>query len=323
MNSIKQNTVEPTPALPLQYLYGILNFFHQIAQYPLALVGMLITLSFIILTFVGPLIAPYPFDQIIRGTDIGLEDRRAQTSKPPSELFLMGTDQRGRDIYSRVLWGARDTIGLPLIATILAVVGGTFLGLLTGFLGGLVDEVISRSLDIMLSIPALVLALVMLSTVVPILTSLDNALIDTFGANNISLTLVIFILYMPIIARVIRSATLNVRDSGYIDAARLRGESTLYIMFREIFPSVLPVLVVEASLRLSYAIFLVASLGFLGLGVQPPSPEWGRMVLDARPRMTSEPWEMWFPVLAIAILVISINLMSDGLRRILRNEDDL
>lgn len=323
MNSTKHDMVEPTQALPLQYLQGLLNFFRQMAQYPLAFVGMLITLSFIVLTFVGPLIAPYPFDQIIRGTDIGLEDRRAQTSQPPSELFLMGTDQRGRDIYSRVLWGARDTIGLPLIATALSVVGGTFLGLLTGFLGGWVDEFISRSLDIMLSIPALVLALVMISTVVPILSSLDNPMIDTFGANNISLTIVIVILYTPIITRVIRSAALSVRDSGYVDAARLRGESTLHIMFREIFPSVLPALVVEASLRLSYAIFLVASLGFLGLGVQPPSPEWGRMVLDARPRMTSEPWEMWFPVLAIAILIISINLMSDGLRRILRNEDDL
>ncbi|NDJ59604.1 MAG: ABC transporter permease [Chloroflexi bacterium] len=234
----------------------------------------------------------------------------------------MGTDQRGRDIYSRMLWGARETIGLPLIATLLAVTAGTFIGLLTGYLGGWVDEVISRILDSLLSIPALVLALVMISTIVPVLSSLQSPLVASLGANNISLTSVIVLLYVPIVTRVIRSATLNVRSSGYIEAARLHGESTLHIMFREIFPSVLPALVVEASLRLSYAIFLVASLGFLGLGVQPPSPEWGRMVLDARPHMTSEPWEMWFPVLGIAILIISVNLMSDGLRRVFRHEQE-
>lgn len=277
---------------------------------------------FIGLAMFGPQLAPYPFDQIIRGTDIGLEDRRALKSQPPSEVFVMGTDQRGRDIFSRMLWGARETIGLPLVATLLAVVGGTFIGLLTGYLGGWVDEIISRILDSLLSIPALVLALVMISTIVPVLSTLESPVVDAFGPNNISLTIVIVLLYVPIVTRVIRSATLNVRNSGYIEAARLHGESTMYIMFREIFPSVLPSLVVESSLRLSYAIFLVASLGFLGLGVQPPSPEWGRMVLDARPRMTNEPWEMWFPVLGIAILIISINLMSDGLRRVLRHEEE-
>lgn len=303
-----------------QYLQGPLNFFQQMAQHPLAFAGMIVTFVFIGLAIVGPQLAPYPFDQIIRGTDIGLDDRRAQTSQPPSEVFLMGTDQRGRDIYSRMLWGARETIGLPLIATLLAVAGGTFIGLLTGFLGGWVDEIISRTLDSLLAIPALVLALVMITTIVPVLAASESPLVDALGANNISLIIVIVLLYIPIVTRVIRSATLNVRNNGFIEAARLRGEPTLYIMFREIFPSVLPALLVEASLRLSYAIFLVASLGFLGLGVQPPSPEWGRMVLDARTRMTNEPWEMWFPVLGIAILIISINLMSDGLRRVVRHE---
>jgi len=310
------------PAPSFRYLRGLLNFFRQMAQYPLAFAGMLITFIFIALAIVGPQLAPYSFEQIIRGTDIGLEDRRAQTSQPPSEDFLMGTDQRGRDIFSRMLWGTRETIGLPLIATLLAVAGGTFIGLFTGYVGGWVDEVISRMLDSLLSIPALVLALVMISTIVPTLSGLDNPLVNRLGANNISLTIVIVLLYIPIVARVIRSATLNVRDSSYIEAARLHGESTLYIMFREIFPSVLPALVVEGSLRLSYAIFLVASLGFLGLGVQPPSPEWGRMVLDARPRVTEAPWELWFPALGIALLIVSVNLMSDGLRRVFRHEQE-
>jgi peptide/nickel transport system permease protein len=139
--------------------------------------------------------------------------------------------------------------------------------------------------------------------------------------STISLTLVVVFLYVPIISRVARSATLSVRDLGYIEEARLRGEPTRHILFRQIFPGVLPSLLVEASLRLSYAIILVTSLGFLGLGVQPPSPEWGRMVLDARTKFADAPWELWYPVAGIALLIICVNLMSDGLRRILRNEE--
>lgn len=301
-------------------LNAIGNFFKQMAQQPLALAGMIMVFIFITMSLIGPSLAPYEYDQIIRGTDIGLETRAAQKDLPPSDTFLFGTDTRGRDIFSRILWGARETIGLPAMATALAVTIGTFLGLATGYIGGWFDEVISRALDSLLAIPALVLALVMISTIVPVLSQSDAAIVQTLGATNISLIIVITLLYTPIVTRVVRSATLNVRSSGYIEAAKLRGERTLYIMFREIFPSVLPALVVEASLRLSYAIFLVASLGFLGLGVQPPSSEWGRMVLDARPNIETEPWMALFPVLAIAILIVSINLMSDGLRRIFRNE---
>ena len=121
----------------------------------------------------------------------------------------------------------------------------------------------------------------------------------------------------------VRSATLNIRDSGYIEAAKLRGESTAFILFREILPGVLPALVVEGSLRFSYAIFLTASLGFLGLGVQPPSPDWGRMVNDARDSFSQTPWALWAPAGAIALLIIGVNLLSDGLRRIFRYEGQL
>lgn len=306
---------------------NVTSFLRQMAQRPLAFIGMIIVMLFLLMAVFGPTIAPYEYDQIIRGSDVGITEgidaRRAQKSLPPSPEFLMGTDTRGRDVFSRILWGARDTIGLPAVASILAVAAGTFLGLATGYIGGWFDEVVSRLLDSLLAIPALVLALVMISTIVPVLQESNFFLVDAFGATTISLILVIVLLYTPIVTRVIRSATLNVRSSGYIEAAKLRGESTLYIMFREIFPSVLPALVVEGSLRLSYAIFLTASLGFLGLGVQPPSPEWGRMVVDARPNITTEPWMIWYPVLAIAILIISINLMSDGLRRIFRHEADI
>lgn len=291
------------------------NFFAEMAQRPLAFGGMTIVLFFILLAVIGPYIAPYNYREIIRG-----EDRRAQSELPPSAEFWFGTDERGRDVFSRVLWGARQTIGLPAVATLLAVAIGTVIGLITGYVGGLTDEIISRILDTLLALPALVLALVMLTTFVPVLENSDNFLVSAFGATNISIALVIVLLYVPIVTRVIRSSVLSVRDSGFVEAAKLRGEWSIYILFREIFPSVLPALVVEASLRLSYAIFLVASLGFLGLGVQPPSPEWGRMVLDARDKLSTSPWSLWFPAAAIVIFIVSINLMSDGLRRVFRYE---
>lgn len=308
-----------TPSGFSGFVHGLWAFLRQMSRRPVSLVSLVIVLTYLTLAFVGPNIAPYDFDEIQRG-----EDRRALKDLPPNEQFLMGTDDRGRDIFSRILWGARVTIGLPAAATTLSVIIGTFIGLAIGYLGGWVDEIVSRLMDSLLAIPALVLALVMITTIVPMLN--DSTLpglvqlVDAFGATNLSLVVVIVLLYVPIVTRVVRSATLNVRTAGYIEDAKLRGESTLYILSREILPSVLPALVVEASLRLSYAIFLVASLGFLGLGVQPPSPEWGRMVLDARSFSQTRPWMLWYPVAAIASLIISINLMSDGLRRVLRNE---
>lgn len=298
----------------------ITQFIRQLTKFPVTLISTIIVLIFIALAFVGPMIAPYEYDAIQRG-----EDRTALRNAPPDSTFIMGTDSRGRDVFSRILWGARDTIGLPAIATSLAVLFGTILGLTSGYLGGWVDELLSRIMDSLLAIPALVLALVMITTIVPILNETEipllQNLVQAVNATNISLTIVIVLVYVPIVTRVVRSATLNIRDRGYVEVAKLRGESTLYILFSEIFPAVLPALVVEAALRLSYAIFLVASLGFLGLGIQPPSPEWGRMVLDARDFVTTAPWTIYFPVIAIASLIVSINLMSDGLRRILRNDD--
>jgi peptide/nickel transport system permease protein len=136
----------------------------------------------------------------------------------------------------------------------------------------------------------------------------------------VGIVIVVVLLYTPIVTRVIRSATLGLRSAGFVEAAKLRGDSTAYILFREILPSVLPALIVEAALRFSYAIFLTASLGFLGLGVQPPSPDWGRMVNEARGDAGIAPWTLWFPAGAIATLVIGVNLMADGLRRIFRYE---
>ncbi len=288
----------PAPALPsapVRALRSIWSIIRQLAARPLSLLGLIIVVLFLLMAIFGPMIAPYPFDAAIKGA----------ARQPPSAQYLFGVDRSGRDVFSRVLWGARDIITLPLLTTILAVFFGTCIGLTIGYFGGWIDEVVSRVLDTLLAIPALVLALIMLGV---------------FGPSPLGIVIVIVLLYTPIVARVVRSSTLNIRSYGFIEAARLRGESTLYILFREILPGVLPALAVEGALRFSYAIFLTASLGFLGLGVQPPSPDWGRMVNEARSSFAQTPWALWAPAGAIALLVIGVNLLSDGLRRIFRYE---
>lgn len=290
-------TTQPTayPSRAQRYRRAFVNMLRQLAARPLSLLGAVVVALFLLLALVGPAIAPYDYDEIIRGA----------ARQPPSTDYLFGTDKLGRDVFSRVLWGAREIIGIPGIATTIAVLLGASLGLFLGYRGGWVDEVISRALDSLLAIPALLLAMVMLGTI---------------GPSPVGIIIVIVLLYLPIVARVIRSAALNARASGYVEAARLRGESTAYILFREILPAALPALAVEAALRFSYAIFLTASLGFLGLGVQPPSPDWGRMVNEAREGFARAPWALWFPAGAIAALVIGVNLLADGLRRIFRYE---
>jgi peptide/nickel transport system permease protein len=289
---------ETTAATSAGFLRSFANSFRQLIRRPLSLIGLLIVVIFLLLAIFGPLIAPYRFDAVIQGA----------ARHPPSAEYIFGADRLGRDVFSRVLWGARDIVGLPVVTTIFSVIFGTCLGLLLGYYGGWLDEIVSRLLDSLLAIPALVLALVMLGTI---------------GPSQAGIVIVIVVLYTPIVARVVRSATLNIRTYGFIEAAKLRGESTLYILFREILPGVLPALAVEAALRFSYAIFLTASLGFLGLGVQPPSPDWGRMVNEARDSFSQTPWALWAPAAAIAILIIGVNLLSDGMRRIFRYEGQI
>ena len=301
MSVTEQSNVESIAA-PRRFLAGFQSFFRQMAAYPLALVGTLMTLFFIFLALFAPIIAPYSFSEFIRD-----DDGRLMNRAPPSVNHPFGTDKEGRDVMSRVIWGSRDIIILPGIATAISVVLGTIIGLSIGYYGGWLDEIVSRALESLLSIPVLVLALVMLGIV---------------GPSPIGIVAVVVLIYTPIVTRVIRSATLTIRDLGYVEAAKLSGESPAYILFREILPGVLPALAVEAALRFSYAIFLIASLGFLGLGVQPPSPDWGRMVEEARGEYVRAPWALWAPAGAIALLVISINLMADGLRRIFRYEGD-
>jgi peptide/nickel transport system permease protein len=267
--------------------------FRLLYRRPASAIGTTIVLVFLLVALLGPFIAPYGENEQIA----------ADARQPPSTTHWFGTDRLGRDVFSRVVLGARDILVLAGLGTLLAVISGTIFGLSSGYLGGMYDEGIMRFFDALLAIPALLLALLLLGTV---------------GPSRNSVLIVIVIVYTPIIARVVRSVVLSVKNKGFVEAARTQGESLSHILFREILPSVTPALTVESALRFSYAIFLVASLGFLGVGVQPPSPDWGLMVNEARHNVSQTPWAMYFPAAAIALVVIGVNLMADGLKRVLQ-----
>jgi peptide/nickel transport system permease protein len=267
-------------------------------QRPVAAVGTLIFALFVVLAIVGPAIVPYGLNQQIV----------ADARQPPSGRHWFGTDNLGRDVFSRVILGTRDVLALSGLGTVLAVTLGTSLGLISGYLGKLFDELLLRFFDSLLALPALLLALLLLGSL---------------GPSPTSVLLVIVVVYTPIVTRVIRSVVLSVKSRGFVEAAQVQGEALGYILFREILPSTLPTLAVEAALRFSYAIFLVASLGFLGVGVQPPSANWGLMVQEAQTNVAQTPWALFFPAGAIAVVVIGINLMADGLQQILQAPSQL
>lgn len=277
------------PTWGQRVLHGLSGLYRR----PASAIGTSITLLFLVIALIGPVLAPYGVN----------EQLIADARQAPSAEHPFGTDNLGRDVFSRVLLGARDIFALAGLGTLLAVLIGTSIGLISGYLGAWLDEIIMRFFDSLLAMPALLLSLLLLGTL---------------GPSRKSVLLVIAVVYTPIVARVVRSVVLSVKNLGFVEAARVQGEPTPVLLVREILPSTLPALAVEASLRFSYAIFLVASLGFLGVGVQPPSPDWGLMVKEGRAFVSQTPWAMYFPAGAIAVLVIGVNLMADGLKRVLQ-----
>ncbi|MEM7735141.1 MAG: ABC transporter permease [Deinococcota bacterium] len=291
----RQSQRQAAAASPARGLRAVFRFLRRLYRYPAAGVGTSIVLVFVVLAIVGTWLVPFePTEQILTA-------RR----QAPSLTHWFGTDHLGRDVFSRVVVGSRDILLLAGLGTALAVFIGTALGLATSYIGGWLEEVTFRIFDSLLAMPALLLALLLLGTL---------------GPSRTSVLVVIAISYVPIVARVVRSVVLDTKTKEYIAAARTQGEPAWYIVGRQVLPSVLPALAVEAALRFSYAIFLVASLGFLGVGVQPPSPDWGLMVSEARNFAALTPWALYFPALAISLLVIAMNLMADGLKRVLQGE---
>jgi peptide/nickel transport system permease protein len=258
-------------------------------------VGAVIVLFWIGCAIFGPALVPYdPF-----------ADDLMNSLLPPSSEHWFGTDQLGRDVFSRVIVGARDILTVAPIATLLSTFLGTALGLTMGYFGGIVDEVLSRLVDAVLALPTVIVALLALTAL---------------GTSTITVMVVIAFSFAPIIARTVRSAVLTEVGLDYVAAAELRRENTLYILFVEILPNVLPPILVETTVRLGYAIFTVATLSFIGFGIQPPSPDWG-LSISANYGMIGGGfwWTVLFDSLAIASLVVGINLVADGIESTLHD----
>jgi peptide/nickel transport system permease protein len=254
-----------------------------------AIAGLAVVLFFIVLALLAPLLSPYD----------PLATNWAVVRKAPSALHLFGTDEIGRDVLARIIWGARASLLAGLVSVSLALAVGVPIGLLSGYVGGFVDGVLMRMIDAMLSIPFLILAIALAAFLGP---SLTNAMI----AIGVSQT--------PIFARLTRGQVLAVKHEDYIEAARALGNPHRRIVLRHIFPNIVPPLLVQATLAAAAAIIAEASLSFLGLGQQPPDPSWGSMLNTAKNFISQAPWMATWPGLAIFTLVLSLNLFGDGLR---------
>ena len=260
---------------------------------PSAAVGLVVVLFWVFCALFWPLVVPY---------DPAAQDATALLAQP-SAAHPFGADHLGRDVLSRVLAGSREVLLLAPAATLLGLIGGVAVGLASAYYGGWFDEVLMRVMDAIMAFPFIVLALMILAVTGP-------------SARNV--ILVIALGYVPLTGRVVRAAALSVRDLDYVAAARLRGARGLDIMLTEILPNITGPIVVEATVRVGYAIFAAASLSFLGLGVPPPSPNWGAMINETRLYLTINPAIVLAPTLAIASLVVAVNLVADGLRRAVR-----
>ena len=254
------------------------------------LVGLVIVVLWVLCAVFGAAIVPYdPY-----------ADDLLNALMPPSQEHWFGTDQLGRDVFSRVIAGARDILTIAPLATLISTVFGTALGLIMGYFRGIIDEGISRIVDALLALPTVIVALLALVAL---------------GPSSVTVVCVIGFTFAPIIARTVRASVLAESQLDYVFAAQLRRENAFHIMVVEILPNVLPPILVEATVRLGYAIFAVASLSFIGFGIQPPSPDWG-LSISANYGLIGAGywWTVLFDGAAIATLVVAVNLVADGLQ---------
>lgn len=257
-----------------------------------AMVGLYIIVFFVLIAIFAPLIAPYGFKEQV------LVNRL----KPPSSAHWFGTDDLGRDLFTRVMYGARISLWVGFFSVIASIFVGTILGILAGFYGKWIDMLISRLFDILLAFPSILLAIAIVAILGP---SLQNALYA------------IAIVNIPTYGRLVRAKVLSLKSEEYITAARAIGMTNTRILITHILPNSLTPIIVQGTLGIATAIIEAAALGFLGLGAQPPDPEWGKMLSDSRQFIQKAPWTVIFPGLSIMLTVLGFNLMGDGLRDVL------
>jgi peptide/nickel transport system permease protein len=259
---------------------------------PLCIIGSLLLALLIFLAAFGPLLAPH--DPILVNTP----DRFTS----PGSAYFFGTDEFGRDIFSRVLYGARIAVQVGMVSVVVAFLGGIVLGLISGYYGGWIDTVLSRLLEIWLSFPDILFVI---------------AVVAILGPSLNTVILALGFLSIPAYARIVRGSVLSAREETYVEAARSVGVSNTRIMAKHILPNVVAPLIILSSMRFGSALLTGAGLSFIGLGAQPPEPEWGAILSGGRMYMYQAPWITVFPGLAIAVFVLGVNMLGDGLRDVL------
>ena len=260
-----------------------------------SMAGLAIVLAFLVVTAAGPWIVPYPEDA--RGA-VHLERKLL----PPGAAHWFGTDEVGNDVYTRVVLGARVSLQIGLVITVIAALVGVPLGIVAGYAGGGLGELIMRVTDVFLSVPALVLAL---------------AVVGALGPGIVNAMLALSLVWWPGYVRLVQGKTLALKQETYVEAARAVGTGRLRVVFVHILPNCVSPIVVKASMDMGTAILAAASLGFIGLGAQPPHPEWGAMISHGRNYLPTWWWYSAFPGLAIYLTVLGFNLLGDGLRDLL------
>jgi peptide/nickel transport system permease protein len=256
-----------------------------------AILGLILIVVFVSAAILAPVIAPYPPNQL---------DQLANSLHPPTLAHIMGTDKQGNDEFSRILYGARISLTVGVVAVFFGLIGGTLIGAIAGGAGGTVDGVLMRFIDVLLAVPGILLAI---------------GIVAWLGHGQLQLMLAVGVSYSPLFARLLRGSLLALRESDYVIAARSMGASPARILIRHMLPNSLTPLIVQATLAAATAIIDVAGLGFLGLGPGDPRiAEWGEMLTDARSFLQNAPWLIFFPGAAIVLSAIGFNLLGDGLR---------
>jgi len=273
-------------------LREVKHSLYMIRQSPLTMIGIGIFLGFILMAIFAPVIAPYdPY-----------EINPPELLQPPSSQHFFGTDESGRDIFSRVIYGSRISLAAGLTITIISMVIGSIIGIISAYAGGIVDDIIMRIADIFLSFPWIVMAMAI------------NAVL---GRGIINTVIALSIVWWPVYTRLIRSQALSIREMPYVEAIRGLGAGKLRITFIHVLPNSISPVLIQASLDLGSAILWCASLSFIGLGAQPPSPEWGAMITVGSHYLRESWWYATFPGIMITIVVLGFNLLGDGLRDII------
>lgn len=264
--------------------------FKRLLRNKVAIIGGIIFLCVVMVAVFADVIAPYGYEE---------QSLQEQYLPPFSENHIFGTDNLGRDIFSRVVYGARLSLSVGIVSVAIAMVAGIIIGIFSGYCGGIVDNILMRLMDILLAIPAILLAIC-------ISASLGSGLLNLMIAVGIST--------VPTYARIARASVMMTKGEDFIEAARATGAGHIRLVIKYISPNIVAPLVVQATLGVAVAIISTAALGFLGLGIQPPQSEWGTMLASTRNYMLSYPYLCVFPGLAIAITILSLNLLGDGLR---------